>query len=341
MELHIQSCYNLDLLNLLNILTADPFYTRRHPQVYAEFGEALSEDSRDLLYPVTQALGNAMISPILAFILSYLPDFEEVSLLELMAAEDSLLTRLQELAPRLAAQSALLTPLMRTLAPVLDEAENMGFREYWHSTCLPQIRHKQDELTHFAESAYLEKELAALLGSSAPDEITIYLCALAAPHAIKISGPRYIADISFNKETIFAKALHDVFRPPFALESVRASLDAIAGDPFIRLAFERKDPAFGFPEMDGFLEENVVEAMSLYICQRAGLQDDPYGFLLKHNDGSHVFSVILLDYLQRFPKAPEQPFAQAFNQLVAQMPVGSLISAYQAALENAGKPLAI
>jgi hypothetical protein len=342
MRFQIRACYNFDLLNMMNVLTGDPFYTKYHPEAYAEFGEALSDESRQILHIITESLGNAMISPLINFMISFIPDFENENLIELLLDENRIMDGIQQSDPRLLDKAKEMKPLYQALIPVLVELENMGFREYWLKEKKPLINEKKGQLEPFVETYSLDKEIAAMLGAGrAPEEIILYLCTFAAPHGIKVFGPRYIADVSFQNESILLIAIHEMFHPPYDQREVQASLDLLASDPFIHLAFEKKDPKYGYPEMDGFLEENVVEAMSLFIAQKVGLEPDPYGYLLKHDGGSHVFSVILLDYLNLYPKPLLQEFGAYFRELVDKMPVGSLVNSYRIALEKAGKELPV
>ena len=342
MQFQIRACYNFDLLNMMNVLTGDPFYTKYHAEAYAEFGEALSDESRQILNKITESLGNAMISPLINFMISFIPDFENENLTELLLDENRILDGIQQSDPRMLEKAKEMKPLYQALIPVIAELENMGFQEYWTSEKEPAILEKKAELQPYVETYSLDKEIASMLGAGrAPEEITLYLCTFAAPHGIKVFGPRYIADVSFKNESILLIAIHEMFHPPYDEQAVQESLDLLASDPFIRLAFEKKDPKFGYPEMDGFLEENVVEAMSLFIAQKVGLESDPYGYLLKHDGGSHVFSVILLDSLNLYPKPLLQEFGDYFRELVDKMPVGSLVNSYRIALEKAGKEIPV
>lgn len=340
MHFQIRESYNFDLINMLNILTGDVSYTKLHPQAYSEFGEALSEESRDILHMITEALGNAMISPLINFVLSFIPDFEEVDLLDLLMDEPRILDGVQKSDPRMLPKTQEMMPLLRSILPVLAELENMGFRDYWINEWLPRIDQKKKELTSFVQQSNSNEKISAMFGMEyAPEEVTLYLCAFASPHGIKVFGTRYIADISYPLETIFMIAIHEIFHPPYDFVQVQHVLDQIAADPFIKLAFEKTDPQYGYIEMESFLEENVVEAMALFIAQQTGLELDPFGYLLKHDGGSHVFSVILLDWMKHNPKNETQQFADYFRALVEKMPIGKLVGAYQSALKNAGKEL--
>lgn len=48
----------------------------------------------------------------------------------------------------------------------------------------------------------------------------------------------------------------------------------------------------------------------------------------KHDDGSHVLSVVLLDYFKRYPKPKNQKFHDYFRMLMGILPIGSLNQEY-------------
>ena len=342
MDLIIRPSYNLDVLNLLNILTGEPPYTDVHPDVYQEFGQLLSQDSRDTLKMVTEALGNGMISPLVAFAISFVPRFEDGDLLALLLDEERILASFQEREPRMLAQAARLLPLFRLIAPVIEEVEELSFHGYWTSEKLPVILEKQEQLQQFIKESAFEQEIKSMLGKSHQnDRITLFLCALAAPYGIKISGNRYITDASYGIGTILGKALRELLQPTFDYLALQQALENLSDDPFIRLAFERTDPKYGFPEIQTYLKENILEAMALFITHKTGLEADPVGHLQTFNGGSFVFSVILLDYMQTHPKDPSIEFSDYFLDLIEKMPSGNLASAYQAAMKHAGKNLVI
>jgi hypothetical protein len=338
MDLIIQTSYNLDVLNLLNILTGDPAYTNVHPDVYMEFNQALSQESRDILSMVTDALGNGMISPLVAFALSFVTKFEDGDLLALLLDEERILSSFKAREPRMLAQAGRLLPLFRLLAPVVEEIEELSFHDYWTSENLPLIIKKKEELEHFIDGHAFEKEIVGLLGKNhLQDHITIFLCALAAPYGIKISGNRYITDASYDLKTIFAKALRELLQTTVDQLPLKDVLKDLADDPFIILAFERKDPKYGAQEVETYLRESILEAMALFISHKTGLDTDPYDHLLQLSGGSFVFSVILLDFMQTHPKELSTEFSDYFMKLIDKMPLGNLATAYQAALEHAGK----
>jgi hypothetical protein len=224
--------------------------------------------------------------------------------------------------------------IINLLIPVIKEIERCGFREYWRRERLPIIQRKQRQFRAYANKFQLDYEIERMLGQGkAPESIAVYLCSFAAPHGIKICGPRYIADTAFPKEVVLGVAVHEMFHPPYDARNLEQELEKLGNDPLLQHAFETKDPRFGYPTMEGFIEENVVEAMAIFICHKIGLEKDPLGYFEKHDDGSHLLSVVLFDYFGKYPKTSEQSFEAYFLELLQKMPVGSLDREYQAIMQ--------
>jgi len=162
------------------------------------------------------------------------------------------------------------------LLPVVKELEAKGFREYWKAKRLPLIKRSQRELSNFVHRFQPGEEIEFMLGpGQAPDSITLYLCTFASPHGIKLCGRRYISDVMFSKETTLGIAIHEMFHPPYDAKSLEHELVKLEADPLLKQAFKTKNPQYGYPTMRGFIEENVVEAIALFICQKLGLEKNP------------------------------------------------------------------
>jgi len=327
--------YNLDLLNFLNILTGEKFYLNRHEGTYELFGEQLSSRSKASLKEAVRINGSAMLGPILSLVISAVPNFENRSILSMLADPaflESCLKQYQYYDKGIWSEKA---PIFEMIIPVLQELEDIGFKEYWQQERLPAIKQMQRKLQIYAKEFHLDKEIKQMLGQGhAPESITVYLCSFAAPHGIKICGPKYISDISFSMETTLGIAVHEMFHPPYDARNLQNELEILGNDPLLQHAFKTKDPKYGYPTMTGFIEENVVEAMAIFICHKIGLEEDPLGYFKKHDEGSHMLSVVLFEAFSKHPKSIEQPFEDYFRELLAKLPIGSLDLEYSAIMND-------
>jgi hypothetical protein len=156
------------------------------------------------------------------------------------------------------------------------------------------------------------------------------VCAFAAPHGISLCGPKYITDVHFSQEVTIGTVIHEMFHPPYDATSLK-ELEQLGKDPLLVKAFAMKNPVYGYPTMEAFIEENVVEAMALYVCRKMGLNlyEDPYTYLKMHDDGSHVLSSVLLTYFETYPKSKNQEFQEYFKEVLHLLPIGSLQKEYE------------
>jgi len=67
--------------------------------------------------------------------------------------------------------------------------------------------------------------------------------------------------------------------------------------PWVKEAFDKQDPNSGYNTIEGFIEENIVEALGIYIAVKLGAGIEPFEYLTKHDGGSHVISPYFYRYL--------------------------------------------
>ncbi len=339
MEILLHHSYNLDLLNLLNIVAGDAQYQSRYPQIYSEFGQPLSLDACEILQQVSRALGTTFISAPVAFVLSIVPQFDKAPLLDLMLTEEGLLAALEEHEPRLLPQKDQLFLLFQVLAPVIQEIELLGFRDYWLTEQLPSIEGRLDEIEDtFYRSDFIKGIHDMFKKESLPEEIHIFLCALNAQHGVRLTRHSCMVDISFTNQKIIDFALHEVFQSALIGFDISTLLQPLVDDPFLQLAFEKSKSATGFENVEVFIQENVVEAAKVYLLFKNGYQPDPYGYLQSHLQGALVLAVVLLAHLEGIPDNSDA-LDEILKNWMDQKPVGNLMTLYRQAVEQAGKEI--
>lgn len=95
LEFNVCYSYNLDLVNLLNVLTAEEIYVRQHSTIFTLFGERLSEESKGCIEKAVLINESAMLGPLLSLVISAVPDFEQRSIVGMFADTDLLHTNLK------------------------------------------------------------------------------------------------------------------------------------------------------------------------------------------------------------------------------------------------------
>ncbi|MCL6458000.1 MAG: hypothetical protein K6T85_08335 [Gorillibacterium sp.] len=324
MAFEVATSYTLDALNFLNVLTQDEFYVKRHVDDHHRFQAFHTEQNQRLMSELIRIQGRTMLSPFLTLVVSSVPDFDSIELSELLRSTDLLESYFSQ-TPYYEKEDWEQRKRLFDLVPeTIHSLEKLGFKEYWHEQKRPYLIGKGEEIATFASQYSIFKEINDMLGpSSKIDHIILYLCSYAAPHGIKIAGPRYISDVSFRMAFTLGVAIHEMFHPPYRIEQLDDPFNKLKIEPVLLAAFEKQKERFGYSTIKGFIEENVVEAMALYIWDKISLEKDPYGYLEKHDEGSHLLSVVLLKYMQNHPKREAVNFQDYFNQFLNTLPFGT------------------
>lgn len=323
MNFLIKESYNMDLLNFFNVLTGNDFYTKYHMEAYAKYKDILSEEAKNNIKAMAEINSSAMLGPIMCLVISAVPDFNSRKLQEILADKEQIKHYFSNSVYFDEEEWNTKEKLIDLVILVVNELEERGFYKYWIEERLPKINECMNELKEFALQYNLQEEIESMLGITGNmEDITLYLCSFASPHGMKICGNNYISDYTFPMETTLLVAVHEMFHPPYDSKNLKNELNMIAEEPFFKKVFETKDPRFGYTEIDGFIEENVVEAMGLFVGEKLGLVKDTTEYLKNHDEGSHVLSVILMKYFKLYPKTREQSFEDYFKYLVKQLPFG-------------------
>jgi len=339
MNIFFHHSYNLDCLNLLNLLAGDIQLRETYPEVYAEFGQPLSLESREILVQVSSALGSTMISPPVAFGLSVIPQFDKATLLDLLLDEQGFQAAITQNDPRLAMQQKQLFLLFQVLAPVIQEIEFLGFREYWISEFLSDLDDRIDELDISIQQSGLTGNLHTLIPEGElPEEIHIYLCALAGKHAVRLTKHCSLVDISFGDRQILDFSLHEIIHAALPERIIEKSLQPLQTDSFVQLAFEKTRNLFPTNEILSYLKENSIEAFKVHLLSISGFLPDPFDYLLNLKNGAYVLAVILLDFLTWQPGG-EKSMMSSLQDWMDTQPAGKLVQLYRHALHRAGKAI--
>lgn len=325
MAFEVAASYTLDALNFLNVLTRDEFYVKRHREDAERFQAFHTERNQRLMAELVRLNGRTMLSPFLTLVVSAVPGFDSMDLIELLQSPDLLKHHYSQTPYYDEEDWEENKPLFALLPEIIGSLEHIGFKDHWHKHKQPYLLQKGEEIAAFSSRYSVFAEINQMLGpASKIDQIVLYLCSYAAPHGIKIAGPRYISDVSFTMEFTLGVSIHEMFHPPYRIGELDPLFSRLLLAPVLLAAFDKQKERYGYSTMEGFIEENVVEAMSLFIWEKIGLEKDPYAYLKKHDEGSHLLSFLLLSHLQCQPKAETASFTDYFNRFLGTLPYGQL-----------------
>ena len=182
---------------------------------------------------------------------------------------------------------------------------------------MPLIKSKVTELNRYLSNYDLGELISSFVEFK--DEVcTVYLCSFARPHGIKLCGPNFISDYSYKNESTISIAAHEMFHPPYNYENVKDFVNILAKNKLIVKAFKNQNPNSGYYTLDDFIEENIVEALGVYVCYMLNIEKEPYEYLKKHDEGSHVLSPYFFNYLLNNPKSNDINFDEYFIEFVNQ-----------------------
>lgn len=333
MEIFFHHSYNLDVLNLMN-LTIDEHLRSRYPQEYLEFSQALSQESRSALQEIAQALGNPSISPLVAFVISVLPQFEKTALQDLLLDEEAFLAAIETHEPRLMTQKELLLLLFKMLAPVVQEIEMLGFREYWVSEFLPELDERIDQMeTSLARSGFEQQVTTLLKADYLPEEIHVYFCALNGGNGIRLTRQSTMVDVSFSDLHVINFILSDLLKKAISKQALQTVNKLLSTDAFILIGFDKSKPVVQINDIQAFLKDNLSEALRVFLIYRAGFITDLSEIIQSFIKAGYVFSIILLDFLLKDEQS-RKPINEILDRWMSQAAQLPLRAAYDEALQN-------
>jgi hypothetical protein len=107
-----------------------------------------------------------------------------------------------------------------------------------------------------------------------------------------------------------------MFHPPYDKNTVVSALKKLAKLSWVKEAYENQNSNCRYSSMDGFIEENIVEALGIYVLLKLGVSWDPTEYFKTHDYGSHVISPHFFNYLTDHKKELTQTFEQYFIDFV-------------------------
>lgn len=204
-------------------------------------------------------------------------------------------------------------PLFESVIPelrvLLGWYEDVGFAAYWEDEVRPRAEARIAELAPQLPGYDVFEETARLTGRSAPhDTLTVYVLRFVKPHGIKVTGSRFLTAISWPFSIVLPDAVHEMMHPPYDLAAdpeLEAALNGLRADTFLMDRVENHDPSLGYTTFDGFVEEDVVQALEQMVLERLGVGRDPKKHWCQQDGGMHVLAVALYRVMK------EQQFAES------------------------------
>jgi len=309
--------YNMDLLSFINVMTSDQFYVNYYQKEYARFYPLISNDVKTGISALITTAGSANIAPFFTTIVSSLDNYNNRNVKEMLLEYDIIDSNMQK-SPYYSLYSEyikMLPHIAPLIIQLISELEENGFRAFWENEKLPLIEKRCEEVAElfmkFDINQYITK-----YKKLKSDEIIIYVCCFSKPHATKLCGNALVVDYIYPDRIIANNVIHELFHPPYNNEEVKELTDELAKKEFVINAHKNQNPNYAYGSMIMFIEENFVEALAVNAVVMLGLEENPYKYFEKHDDGSHVISPHFYTYLQENDIKDGETFTEYLGRFI-------------------------
>lgn len=292
--------FKFDALCFLNVLTGDEFYKRFYPDEYARFAPLLTPAARAALADLKRKLRDEHKVVIPAFLNLHFSATDDQTLEGMLRSLDEsepMRKSLRRTVYYTEGGWRLFRSVRGQLRTILLSLKEMGFADYWAQHVLPRLRLRAAAVERGLSNYDVVTEVETHLRFALPsNRITVYMLYFARPHAMRVTGARFIADASYPFAEVLRNAVHEMLHPPFGVprdRELRESLEALKADPFLTGMIRGHNPSFGYNSFESFVEEDCVRALEQVIGERFKIERDARGRWKEEDDGIHVFAAAL------------------------------------------------
>ena len=298
--------FKFDALCFLNVLTGDEFYTRYYRDEYARFAPLLTPAARDALARLRRKLKDENKAVIPAFLSLHFSATDDRTLDEMLLTLDeteSMKNTLRQTVYFKGGGWRLFQSVRRELRTILASLKEMGFADYWARNVLPRLTQEAAALERRLAGYDVAAEVEAHLGFGLPsNRIKVYLLHFARPHGIRVTGSRFIADVSYPFQEVLRNAVHEMLHPPFDLSrdaELRVALQALKADSFLTGVIRNHNPSYGYNSFEGYIEEDCVRALDQLIAERLKIGREARRRWKEEDDGMHVLAAAVYGLMSR------------------------------------------
>lgn len=324
-EWQVSPSLKFDLLCFLNVLTGDPFYLGHYQKEFDHFDQKLTPKTKAALANLKRKLkdenGN-IVSAFLSLHFSAADDETIPDMLRTLAWPEQMKSNLKKTIYFDERGWRLFESVRGDLKTILLFLEEIGFSDYWKANVAPLVNKRilslQKDLTRFNVIGEVERHVGLPFSSN---RITVYLLYFSRPHGIRITGTRFIADVSYPLPIIVQNAVHEMLHPPYNLKGnrrLREALNTLKSDSFLMDKILNHNRSFGYNSFESFIEEDCVRALEQIITEKMNIGREPRQRWKDEDDGMHVLAVVLYNLMKRLRYDPsDQPFADFMTRIMA------------------------
>ena len=316
MKITASSNLSFDLLCFLNVATEDEFYLEYHREEDEKFYPLLSDKVKAGIKEMAKRR-DTMLWPLITLLVSSLENCESRELSEMLTAYDEIREGISKTPYKFTDEELgeYFREFREVVVPFAAELNEIGFVAYWHEVKKPLIDEKCQKLNEYFKKFNILDEVKKLMKFE-DAQINMWVCAFARPIGAKLCGYDMVSDYTWSDDVILRTITHEIFHPPYKTELVADAIEKLGQMPWVVKAYDEQNPNCAYKPMEGFIEENVVEALGIYIFVKMIPDFDAHGYFKEHDYGSHVISTPFYDYLHSNPKPHNMSFEDYFIKFV-------------------------
>lgn len=301
----IRPSFKLDVLCFLNTLTGDPYYLDEYKEEFSRFESKITPEARTALADLKRKIKDNKKGIISAFLTLRFSVTEDETLDEMLGTLNN--TNNMESKFKLttyydAEGWQLFESVKNDLKTIFLFLKQIRFDEYWKQNILPivncRINAIQRDLPFYNLVSEIENHLGFPLESN---KITVFMLYYNKPHGIKITGTRFITSTEWGLRTIVRNSVHEMMHPPYNLSKspeLKQAIDTLKSDQFLMDKVLNHNPSFGYNSLEGFIEEDSVQALEQLVTEKLKIQSDPRWRWKNSDAGMHVFAVALYQVMK-------------------------------------------
>lgn len=184
---------------------------------------------------------------------------------------------------------------------ILGAMRAAGFAAFRKNVAGPELEARAVELQR-ALSAYDIIPLhQKLTGRTFDPGIDVVLLYFAKPHGVRVQGQRFLQAADWPVTTTLRNAAHEMLHPPIPMDgrAAKAALSVLEKDPLVTKIVRDHDPKWGYTTLDGYLNEDLCQALDQIIGEQLGFGRNPADRWRKSDDGMHVLAAGLYGLLRQ------------------------------------------
>jgi len=307
----VRTSEGFDALCALNLLSGDAYYLEMYPEEAKSFAAsryAAARRAARRLKAVIKDEQGGIVSAFLTLVHSGGPDSTLAAVLASARAPARLKSSFRASAFWSEDAWKRFERVRPDLIEALDAMRKAGFTEEWKKLMGTGSSSRAGALRAELAPYDILGEQSRLIGHDLQKgRIEVVLLYYSKPHGIRVQGARFLTNIGYPTGIVLRNAAHEPLHPPYDTSNpgVAKAVAEFARDSLIARIVREHNPSFGYTTVDGYVEEDAVQALEQVVSERLGLAQPAGERWRKGDDGMHLLAAAIYSLMQETGFAEE------------------------------------